>query len=103
MFATGRGSRLAWRTFTWPSTQQLNLSVVDAATGAVLYRQSLSRDATGSATAWEFYPATSCPRARTARTPSRSRWMPAGLYGDNATGSDLNDNNSQTPAKRPPP
>ena len=61
LFPTGRGARLAWKTFTWPSTQQLNLSVVDAATGAVLYRQSLSSDATGTATAWDFYPSDLVP------------------------------------------
>ena len=33
LFPTGRGARLAWKTFTWPSTQQLYLSVVDATTG----------------------------------------------------------------------
>src|SRR6185436_14867593 len=26
LFPTGRGARLAWKTFTWPSTQQLTLS-----------------------------------------------------------------------------
>ena len=70
LFATGRGARLAWRTLTWPSTQQLNLSVVDALSGAVLYRQSLTTDATGTATAWEFYPSSLAPGGNVANPVS---------------------------------
>lgn len=61
LFPTGRGVRLAWKTFSWPNTQQAYLSVVDALTGSVLYRQSLTSDATGTATAWEFYPSDLVP------------------------------------------
>ena len=68
LFPTGRGARLAWKTFTSPSTQQLYLSVVDASDGSVLYRQSLTSDATGTATAWEFYPSDLVPAAATWRT-----------------------------------
>ncbi len=69
LFPTGRGTRLAWKTFTWPHTQQLNLSVVDARTGSVLYRQSLSSDATGTATAWEFYPSDLVPAGGNTANP----------------------------------
>ena len=105
LFPTGRGARLAWKTFTWPSTQQLNLSVVDAATGAVLYRQSLSSDATGTATAWDFYPSDLVPVAASTANPvtfpveDGSR-----LFGPNAhVWADVKDNNKPDPAKRSPP
>ena len=85
LFPTGRGARLAWKTFTWPSTQQLNLSVVDAATGAVMYRQSLSSDATGTATAWEFYPSDLVPAgANTANPVTFAVTDGSRLFGDNA-------------------
>ena len=95
LFPTGRGARLAWKTFTWPSTQQLNLSVVDAATGAVLYRQSLSSDATGTATAWEFYPSDLVPAGASTANPVT---FPVDdgtrLFGPNAhVWSDVKDNN----------
>ena len=95
LFPTGRGARLAWKTFTWPSTQQLNLSVVDAATGAVLYRQSLSSDATGTATAWEFYPSDLVPAGGSTANPVT---FPVDdgtrLFGPNAhVWSDVKDNN----------
>jgi extracellular elastinolytic metalloproteinase len=95
LFATGRGTRLAWRTLTWPNTHQLNLSVVDAVTGAVLYRQSLSRDATGTATAWEFYPGDIVPAGANSANPVAFPVQDATrLYGDNAwVYADLNDNN----------
>ena len=95
LFPTGRGARLAWKTFTWPSTQQLNLSVVDAATGAVLYRQSLSSDATGTATAWEFYPSDLVPAgANTANPITFPVDDGTRLFGPNAhVWSDVKDNN----------
>ena len=95
LFPTGRGARLAWKTFTWPSTQQLNLSVVDAATGAVLYRQSLSSDATGTATAWEFYPSDLVPAgASTANPVSFPVDDGTRLFGPNAhVWADVKDNN----------
>ena len=95
LFATGRGTRLAWRTFTWPSTHQLNLSVVDAITGAVLYRQSLTRDATGTATAWEFYPSDIVPAGANSANPVTFPVKDGtSLFGDNAwVYADVNDNN----------
>ncbi len=95
LFPTGRGTRLAWRTLTWPNTQQLNLSVVDAMTGAVLYRQSLTSDANGSATAWEFYPSDILPAgANTANPVTFPVQDGTRLFGNNAwVYADVNDNN----------
>ena len=61
LFPTGRGARLAWTTTTYVSPAETDLSVLDAVTGAVLYRDNLT-DAgapavqTGTAEAWEYYP-----------------------------------------------
>ena len=95
LFPTGRGVRLAWRTLTWPSTQQLVLSVVDATTGSVLYRQSLTSDATGTATAWEFYPSDLVPVGASSANPvsfpvdDGTRLKGANAY----VWADVNDNN----------
>ena len=94
LFPTGRGARLAWRTFTWPSTQRLNLSVVDALSGAVVYRQSLTSDATGTATAWEFYPSSLAPGGNVANPVSFPVEDGTSLFGENAwVFADVNDNN----------
>jgi len=61
LFPTGRGARLSWQTITYVSPSETDLSVVDAVTGAVMYRDNLT-DAgapavqTGTADAWEYYP-----------------------------------------------
>lgn len=104
LFPTGRGVRLAWRTLTWPSTQQLNLSVVDAATGDVLYRQSLTSDATGTATAWEFYPSDLVPVGGNVANPVT---FPVNdgtkLEGSNAyVWADVKDNNKPDPGEEIP-
>jgi extracellular elastinolytic metalloproteinase len=115
LFPTGRGARLAWRTFTWASTQELDLSVVDAATGALLYRQNLTnRDAaapppppvTGTASAWEFYPSDQVPVGANIQQPVSFQVEPTdeapqlGLFGPNAlVWDDLNDNNKPDPSE----
>ncbi len=101
LFPTGRGVRLAWRTLTWPSTQQANLSVVDATTGDVLYRQSLTSDATGTATAWEFYPSDLVPPGGNVANPVT---FPVNdgtkLAGSNAyVWADVKDNNQPDPGE----
>jgi extracellular elastinolytic metalloproteinase len=95
LFPTGRGARLAWKTFTWPSTQQVNLSVVDAGTASVLYRQSLTSDATGTATAWEFYPSDLVPAGANVANPVTFPVVDgSSLNGDNAfVWADVKDNN----------
>jgi extracellular elastinolytic metalloproteinase len=103
LFPTGRGARLAWKTFTWPSTQQLNLSVVDAGTGAVLYRQSLSDDATGTATAWEFYPSDLAPGANVANPVTFPVVDGTSLNGEYAhVWADVKDNNKPDPGEEIP-
>jgi hypothetical protein len=53
LFATGRGARLAWRTTTFVSSSQIDLSVVDAASGTTLYRRNLvENDSVGTGSAW---------------------------------------------------
>ena len=104
LFPTGRGVRLAWRTLTWPSTQQLNLSVVDATTGEVLYRQSLTSDATGTASAWEFYPSDLVPVGGNVANPVT---FPVNdgtkLLGSNAyVWADVKDNNKPDPGEDVP-
>ncbi len=104
LFPTGRSARLAWETLTWPNTQQLNLSVVDAATGAVLYRQSLSDDATGTATAWQFYPSDLVvPPANVASPVTFPVDDGTSLNGDNAhVWADVKDNNKPDPGEEIP-
>ena len=100
LFATGRGARLAWRTLTWPSTQRLNLSVVDALTGAILYRQNLTSDATGTATAWEFYPSDLLPAGNVANPVTFPVIAGTRLFGDNAwVWADVKDNNKPDPGE----
>ena len=63
LFHGGR-SRLAWQTLTTVSLAERDLSVVDAATGQVLWRTNLVHaDATGSDMAWDYYPSTSVPNS----------------------------------------
>ena len=104
LFPTGRGARLAWKTFTWPSTQQLYLSVVDAGTGSVLYRQSLTSDATGTATAWEFYPSDLVPAGANVANPVTFPVVDGSrLIGDNAhVWADVKDNNKPDPGEEIP-
>ena len=56
-FPTLRGAKLAWQTSTWVDPNFLALSVVDAQTGGVLWRTSLTdADAVGSGQAVDMYP-----------------------------------------------
>ena len=104
LFPTGRGARLAWKTFTWPTTQQLFMSVVDARTGSVLYRQSLSSDVTGTATAWEFYPSDLVPAGANVANPVTFPVVDGtSLNGDNAhVWADVKDNNKPDPGEEIP-
>lgn len=101
LFPTARGARLAWRTYTWPSTQQLFLSVVDAITGSVLYRQSLTSDATGAASAWEFYPSDLLPAGANTANPIVFPVVDGtALFGANAyVWADVKDNNKVDPGE----
>ncbi len=101
LFPTGHGARLAWKTFTWPNTQQLNMSVVDARSGSVLYRQSLTSDDTGTATAWEFYPSDLVPAGANVANPVTFPVIDGTrLNGDNAhVWADVKDNNKPDPGE----
>jgi hypothetical protein len=62
LFPTQRGARIAWRTTTWVDPSFLALSVVDAQTGKVLWRTSLTdADAVGSGQAVGMYPSGDVP------------------------------------------
>ena len=104
LFPTGHGARLAWKTFTWPNTQQLNMSVVDARSGSVLYRQSLTSDDTGTATAWEFYPSDLVPAGANVANPVTFPVVDGtSLNGDNAhVWADVKDNNKPDPGEEIP-
>ena len=104
LFPTGHGARLAWKTFTWPNTQQLNMSVVDARSGSVLYRQSLTSDDTGTATAWEFYPSDLVPAGANVANPVTFPVVDGTrLNGDNAhVWADVKDNNKPDPGEEIP-
>jgi extracellular elastinolytic metalloproteinase len=106
LFQTASGTRRAWRTITM-GAERPAVHLLDAETGQVLYRMSLSHDmrpssptgAAGKATGsvWENYPGAPAggkPRTADFSTPG---WLPAGaknLSGNNVhTYSDVNDDN----------
>jgi hypothetical protein len=61
-FATPRGARIAWQTMTWVDPSFLALSVVDAQTGGLLWRSSLTHaDAAGTGQAVDMYPSGDLP------------------------------------------
>jgi extracellular elastinolytic metalloproteinase len=55
LFPTGRGAVGAWQTITFVSPSETDLTVVDDASGRVLYRHNLTNSATGVAQAWQVY------------------------------------------------
>jgi len=100
-FPTTNGVRLAWQTFL-SGRQGMYVSVVDAASGRVLYRQSLSADAKGSV--FENYP--SAPNGGSQHTVNLSRYLFASnrLFGNNAwVYSDINDDNVAQHREEVPP
>ena len=64
----GARSTLAYQTLTTTTAGQ-NVSVIDATTGAVLWRSTLSRDATGTGSAWGYYPSSSVPNGGGVQQP----------------------------------
>lgn len=61
LFHTARGTRRAWKTTTFISPEQIDLSIVDAQTGAVLWRTNQVKGADGTGEAWEYYPSDDVP------------------------------------------
>ena len=90
-FPRSGGTQLAWQTYLW-GRQGLFLSVVDARTGAILYRQSLTDDASGSV--FENYP--HAPKGGAQHTVNLNPYLFARnrLFGENAwVTTDVNDDN----------
>ncbi len=104
LFATTGGSRAAYQVVTM-SVARPALSVVDAQTGRVMFRQSLTSDAAAPETATVFrtYPGAAEGGAATAVDLTAPGWLPAGartLTGNNAhTYSDVNDDNAPSPSE----
>ena len=71
----------------------------------MLYRQSLSDDATGTATAWQFYPSDLVvPPANVASPVTFPVVDGTSLNGDNAhVWADVKDNNKPDPGEEIPP
>jgi hypothetical protein len=94
-FRTTGGTRLAWQTQVAPASGQLYTSVVDAASGRVLYRNSLVDNDT--ALIWETWPGAARGGVQQRRTLPQ-RWLPNGsvvLQGPNThVFTDVDDNNA---------
>jgi len=93
-FVTAGGPRLAWQTLTSPTTKAMYNTIVDAASGRVLYRNSLT--ASDSGLAWDYYPGSAKGGSQTLRTFPQG-WLPNNsprLAGNVAhVYSDVNDDN----------
>ncbi len=97
LFGTGRGATLAWRTTSTISSSEVDVSVVDATTGAILWRANLVKnDQAGSGDAWEYYPSGSVPGGGgVAHTVSFPVADGTSLSGNNAwTFPDVDDDNA---------
>jgi extracellular elastinolytic metalloproteinase len=65
----GGRSQLAWRTDTTAAPGQHVVSVIDATTGAVLWRADLTHDATGTGSAWGYFPSSKVPNGGGSQQP----------------------------------
>jgi extracellular elastinolytic metalloproteinase len=92
-FAGLGGARLGWQTLVTPPGGQMFRHVIDAASGRVLYRQSLTASDTGRA--WEYWPGKAVGGQRNVVDLTRPGWLPRSspwLAGNNAhVWSDVND------------
>ena len=94
-FRTPAGLQLGWHTLVSPASGELYSSVVDASSGAILYRDSLVDEANGSV--WENYPGAAKGGTQQTVDFTAKGWLPAsattlsGPYSH--TYSDVNDNN----------
>ena len=95
VFATPKGNRLGWDLLVEPGTSAMYRQVVDAQTGAVLYRQSLVHDSTGLVI--RNYPGAPNGGTQEVVDLSENGWLPDGskfLNGPNAqVYADVNANN----------
>jgi extracellular elastinolytic metalloproteinase len=62
-FPTASGVRAAYRTQTFVAADRIDISIIDAANGRLLWRTNLvqSADQVGSGLAWPYYPSTAIP------------------------------------------
>jgi len=100
-FMTAGGPRLAWQTLTAPTSQELYTHIIDAATGRVLYRQSLVDYDNGKA--WDYYPGAANGGTQQTRNLTAPGWLPNNspdLAGNVAhVYSDVNDDNTAEPSE----
>jgi extracellular elastinolytic metalloproteinase len=105
LFPTGRGARLAWQTTTFVDNDQIDLSVVDAGTGEVLWRSNVVRsDVPGTASAWALTASDGVPNGGGIAAPVT---FPVAngtrLAGNNAHAwADINDDDRASPGEEVP-
>jgi extracellular elastinolytic metalloproteinase len=119
IFVSAAGSRLAWQVVSM-SAAHPTLSVIDASSGAVVYRRSLGDDAVGAGASNATAPRAAStglafdyfPRHQPGGTPhevdfTARGWLPATaseLLGNNShTYADVNDNNKPSASEEIPP
>lgn len=100
-FMTPGGLRLAWQTLTTPASNEMYTHVVDAQTGKILYRLSLTSSDQGLA--WDYYPGAPKGGVQKARDLTGPGWLPNNsphLAGNVAhVYNDANDNNMADPTE----
>jgi hypothetical protein len=105
LFQTLAGTRLAWRTIATPAKGQMYLHVIDATSGAVLYRRNLVDYLRGDA--WDNYPGAPRGGVQRPRDFTGRGWLDRNattLQGNNThVYSDVNDDNAANPAEEVPP
>jgi extracellular elastinolytic metalloproteinase len=105
LFQAVSGLRLAWQTISSPGKGQLFQHVVDARSGAVLYRRSLVDYDTGEA--WDDYPGAPRGGVQRLRDFTARGWLGSGasvLFGNNAhVYSDVNDDDAASATEEIPP
>jgi extracellular elastinolytic metalloproteinase len=100
-FQTVGSLRLAWQVISAPSSNSMYLTVVDGATGRVLYRRSLVQQDSGLV--WDYYPGASRGGSQISRNLTTPGWLPNNsprLAGNTAhVYSDVNDDNVANPSE----
>jgi hypothetical protein len=100
-FMTAGGLRLTWQTLTSPASNEMYTHIVDAATGRVLYRQSLTNSDKGYA--WDYFPGAPKGGVQKVRDLTGPGWLPNNsprLAGNVAhVYNDANDNNIADPGE----
>jgi hypothetical protein len=105
LFQTLGGTRLAWRTIATPAKGQMYLHVIDATSGAVLYRRNLVDYLHGDA--WDNYPGAPRGGVQSPRNFTGNGWLASDattLSGNNThVYSDVNDDNAANLSEEVPP